>query len=132
MLDDLHWLALTLGLTALFALPYVLNRGQVRGLTRAMGNPLPDDKPHAPWAERAIRAHANAVENLVVFAPAVLALQVTGQSDESTALWAAVYFFARLAHYVVYTLGIAYARTVAYLVGWVATIVLIVRLLGLV
>jgi uncharacterized MAPEG superfamily protein len=37
----------------------------------------------------------------------------------------AVYFWARLAHYVVYTAGIPVARTLAFTVAWLATAVLV-------
>jgi uncharacterized MAPEG superfamily protein len=71
---ELFWLALTVILTGLLWVPYILNRSQVRGLTGAMANPSRDAKPHAPWANRLMFAHDNAVENLVVFAPLVLIL----------------------------------------------------------
>ncbi len=130
MSKEIFWLALTLGLTALFALPYVLDRMAVRGLARTLGNPAADDKPQSAWAQRAQRAHANATENMVLFAPAALAVHVAARGDALTAGACAVYFFARLAHYLVYTLGIPLARTLAWAAGWGATLVLIARLLG--
>ena len=39
-------------------------------------------------------------------------------------LWAAVFFWARVAHAVVYWLGIPYLRTIAFVVGVVATAVI--------
>lgn len=131
MSKEIYWLALTLAATALFVFPYVLNRIAVRGLFGAMSNPSPDDKPVAKWAERAQRAHANAVENLVVFAPAAIAVHVLARGDALTANACAVYFFARVIHYVVYTAGIPYVRTLSYFAGWFATAALIGRLLGL-
>lgn len=130
MLDDLHWLGLTLLFTALVSFPYVLNRVQVRGVPRSLGNPRPDDKPHADWAERAIRAHANAVENLVLFAPVVLALAMTDKTDATTAMACGIYFAARVVHYAAYVLGVPVVRTLAYLTGLGATVFLILRLLG--
>ena len=131
MSKDLYWLALTLAMTALLAFPYVLNRIAVRGVAGAMANPSPEDRPMAPWAQRAQRAHANAVENLVVFAPAVLAVQMLNRADSLTATACALYFFARLLHYVVYTAGVPVARTLAFVGGWVAIMILIGRMLGL-
>lgn len=130
MTPELYWLSLTLGMTALLPFPYVLNRVAVRGLGGALANPSPAAPPLAPWAERARAAHANAVENLVLFGPAALAVQALGRSTELTALCAAIYFFARLTHYLVYLLGIPGLRTLAFFAGWGATAVLIVRLLG--
>ncbi len=40
-----------------------------------------------------------------------------------------VYFFARLAHFLVYTAGIPLMRTVAFTVGWVAQLVVIASIL---
>ena len=48
----------------------------VLGLTGVFANPSAGDKRLARWAERAKRAHANAVENLVIFAPAAIAVHV--------------------------------------------------------
>jgi uncharacterized MAPEG superfamily protein len=53
--------------------PYILDRVMVRGVMGAMANPSPSDKPQAAWAQRMMAAHTNAVENLVIFAPLVLA-----------------------------------------------------------
>jgi uncharacterized MAPEG superfamily protein len=43
-----------------------------------------------------------------------------------------VYFFARLAHYVVFTLGIPVVRVLAFAVGVAAQITLALALLGLI
>lgn len=131
MSKELYWLTLSLAAAALFALPYVLNRVAVRGLGGTLANPAPDDKPLAAWAQRAQRAQANATENLVVFAPAALAVHVLSRGDSLTAAACATYFFARLVHYVVYTLGWPGARTLAWFAGWGATLVLLGRLLGM-
>lgn len=131
MSREIYWLALTLAMTALFAFPYVLNRIALRGLGRTLGNPEPGDKPLAPWAQRAQQAHYNAVENLVVFAPAALAVHVLGRGSALTSGACAVYFFARLVHYLAYTAGIPGARTLAYFAGWLATMALTGRVLGL-
>ena len=130
MSPELCWLTYTLGLTLLFWLPYVLNRMAVRGVGGTVANPRPDDAPLAPWAQRAKAAHANAVENLAVFAPAVLVVHALGLGNSTTALAAALYFWSRLAHFVVYTAGIPLARTLAFTGGWVATVMLVVRIAG--
>jgi uncharacterized MAPEG superfamily protein len=127
----LDWLTATLLLTALLPLPYVLNRLAVRGWRGVLANPQATDAPLAPWAQRAQRAHANAVENLVVFAPAVLATQALGLADAFTAQAAAAYFAARLLHYLAYAGGIPGLRTVAYAIGWLATVAVLVGALRL-
>jgi len=130
MSRELFWLTLTLGATALFVFPYVLNRLAVRGIGGVLANPQPDDKPLAPWAQRAQRAHANAIENLAVFAPAVLVVHLLSLGNAATAAACATYFAARVLHYLAYTAGIVGLRTLAYLAGWAATAWLIVRALG--
>jgi len=130
MTPELYWLSITLGMSALLPFPYVLNRIAVRGLGGALANPSPTAPPLAPWAERAKCAHANAVENLVLYAPAAIALHVLGLGTGLTASAAVVYFFARLTHYLVYLFGIPGLRTLAFFAGWGATAVMVVRLLG--
>ncbi len=70
-----------------------------------MANPSRNDKPQAEWANRMIVAHDNAVENLVVFAVLVLILNAAEYSTKWTVLACAVFFWSRLAHIIVYTLG---------------------------
>ena len=124
MTRELFWLTLTVILTGLLWIPYVLNRVQVRGLTGAMANPSRGDKPLAPWATRLMFAHDNAVENLVIFAPLVLILNAADYSTQWTALACAVFFWARVAHIIVYTLGLPVFRTLAFTVGFLAQAVL--------
>ncbi len=131
MTTELYWLVLTTLMTALFWLPYVLNRIMVRGLMGALGNAGPDSAPHAAWAERAIAAHRNAVENLVVFAALVLTANIAGISSTLTAGAAAVYFFARLAHFVIQTAGIPALRTLAFAVGWICQMIFALSILGM-
>ena len=124
MTRELFWLALTVILTGLLWIPYVLNRVQVRSLTGAMANPSRGDKPLAPWATRLMFAHDNAVENLVIFAPLVLILNAIDYSTQWTALACAVFFWSRVAHILVYTLGLPVFRTLAFTVGFLAQAVL--------
>jgi uncharacterized MAPEG superfamily protein len=79
-----------------------------------------------------MHAHQNAVENLVIFAPLVLALQMAGISSSTTVTACVVYFFARLAHYVVFTLGIPVVRVLTFAVGVAAQITLALTPLGLI
>jgi uncharacterized MAPEG superfamily protein len=131
MTNELYWLALTLAATALFWLPYVLNRMVVRGVMGTLANPSPADAPLAPWAQRAKAAHANAVENLVLFAPAVLAVHATGGGDSLTTFACELYFFSRVAHFIVYTAGIPVLRTLLFTSAWVGVVILVGRLLGI-
>jgi uncharacterized MAPEG superfamily protein len=50
-------------------------------------------------------------------------------SNPATKAAVVVYFFARLAHFVVYAAGIPAARTLAFTAGWLAQIVIIASIL---
>ena len=130
MSKEMMWLALTVILTGVLWIPYVIDRIMVRGLMGAMANPSRHDVPQSPWAQRLYFAHTNAVDNLVVFAPLVLILDAQGHSTQSTVIACAVYFWARLAHAVVYALGIPVARTLAFAVGVVCQAVLALAVFG--
>lgn len=130
MSRELMWLTLTVILTGVMWFPYVLDRVMVRGLVGAMANPSRHDKPQSAWAQRLYFAHTNAVENLVIFAPLVLILDAQGHSTESTAIACAVYFWARLAHAIIYALGIPVLRTLAFSIGFLAQVVLVVAVFG--
>jgi len=121
---ELFWLTCTVILTGILWIPYIINRCQIRGLGGAMANPSRDAKPHSPWASRLMFAHDNAVENLVIFAPLVLILNEIDYSTRWTVYATAVYFWARVAHLIVYTLGLPVFRTIAFTVGFFAQVVL--------
>ena len=129
MTIELKYLTFVSLLTALMWVPYILNTIMVRGLVNAVGyqeNP----KPLAPWASRMKAAHSNAIENLVVFAALVLIANTAGVSNETTAMACVIYFWARLVHYLVYTFGIAWVKTLAFTVGAFCQITLAVQILG--
>ncbi|HEY0236434.1 MAG TPA: MAPEG family protein [Afipia sp.] len=124
MTRELFWLALTVILTGLLWIPYILNRIQVRGIAGTMANPSRNDKAQSEWANRLMFAHDNAVENLVIFAALVLILNAADYSTKWTVLAAAVFFWSRLGHIIVYTLGLPFLRTVFFLIGFAAQVVL--------
>ncbi len=128
MTPELFWLTLTVILTGLLWLPYTLNRIVVRGLGGTMANPTRSAAPHAEWATRLMFAHDNAVENLIVFAPLVLILAQLDYSTKWTIYACMVYFWARVAHLIVYTLGLPVFRTLAFLVGFAAQAVLVLAI----
>src|SRR5262249_18630516 len=128
MTRELFWLTLTVILTGLLWVPYILNRVQTRGLMGSMANPSRNDKPHAEWASRLMFAHDNAVENLIIFAPLVLILNAADYSSKATVMACAVYFWARVAHVIVYTLGLPVFRTLAFTIGFLAQVVLVLAI----
>ena len=125
MTREIFWLTMTVVLTGLLWVPYMVDRIRIRGLMGAMDNPKAKAKPQSAWAQRLYFAHTNAVDNLVLFAPLVLILDSRNISTTMTATTCAVYFWARLVHALSYALGIKVARTVSFIVGWVACAVLV-------
>jgi uncharacterized MAPEG superfamily protein len=129
---ELFWLMMTIILTGVMWIPYVLDRVKVRGLKATLGNPDPRAKPQSAWAQRLYFAHTNAGDNLVLFAPLVLVLDARNVSTTMTAAACAVYFWSRLAHTIVYAAGIPVARTVTFAIGWLACAVLVLAIFRIV
>ncbi len=130
MTRELFWLTLTTAMTGLLWVPYILDRVMVRGLWATMDNPKRNAKPQSPWAQRLYFAHTNAVENLVVFAALVLTLNAMEHSTMATVIACAVYFWARLAHALVYAAGLPIARTLAFAIGFFAQAALVLAIFG--
>jgi uncharacterized MAPEG superfamily protein len=130
MSKELFWLTLTVAMTGLLWVPYILDRMMVRGVMGAMANPSPSHKPQSAWALRMMAAHTNAVENLVVFAPLVLTAQALNIHTAATAFACALFFWCRLAHVAVYTAGVPVVRTLAFVGGWIGQVILVLAIAG--
>lgn len=128
MTTELTYLTLAAAWNAVIWIPYILNMISVRGVADAVGYP-DDPAPMAKWAQRLKAAHYNGVENLVLFATVIIVAHLAGISNDTTALLAAVYFFARIVHTLGYTLAIPWVRTLSFAVGWLATIGLLLQIL---
>ncbi len=128
MSAELGTLVWVLALQLIMWVPYILNVVMVRGLVDAVGYPA-NPKPMADWAQRMKAAHSNAVENLVVFAALVFVANVAGVSNDTTVLACTVYFWARVVHFVSYTLGVPWVRTLAFAVSWAAMVAILMQLL---
>ncbi len=121
MTTDLTMLAWAAAFTAILWVPYILARIQASGLMPTLSY-MADTAALPAWAEKAKKAHYNAVENLAPFAALVLVAHVAGAASATTAMASVVYFWARVAHYVGYISGIPYVRTLTFAIGWVATL----------
>jgi uncharacterized MAPEG superfamily protein len=130
MSKEIYWLTLTVILTGVLWIPYIVDRAMVRGLMGSMANPSPTLKPQSPWAQRLQAAHYNTVENLVVFAALVLTLNDLNHATQSTALACATFFWSRLVYVIVYALGIPGLRTLAFTVGFLAQAALAIAVFG--
>jgi uncharacterized MAPEG superfamily protein len=88
----------------------------------------PTMRPMPNWGKRADRTYINAVETFAPFAAMVLLIQVTGKADSMTAFWATSFFWLRLAHAVIFLVGIPYLRTLIFVLGYVCVVGLFVEL----
>ena len=131
MNDSLFWLALTVSMTALFWMPYILEFiarvGLLPALSLAEAN---EQKLNATpeWADRMKKAHSNAIENLVVFAALVL---IADSAGISVVLATQIYFFARLLHFIFYAAGIGLLRTLCFFGGFFAQAYVALTIFGI-
>ena len=125
-LEMLIWVStLTLFMWVPYILSGMINDGLVASL-KWQG----DEKPRFLWAERAKRAHYNSIENLIPFAAIVIVAHITQISNEATASAATAYFWLRAIHYLFYTFGISYIRTLAFIGSWLAQICIVYQILS--
>jgi uncharacterized MAPEG superfamily protein len=129
---ELYYTTLTAAFTGVIWVPIIINRLTEMGPWKALSNPEPDVRPHANWAYRLAHAHRNAVENLAVFAPLAIIVHMLGLGSPLTAAAAAIFLYARVAHAIIYTLGIPLLRTIAFFIGFLCQMILAARVLGLI
>lgn len=79
--------------------------------------------------QRLQRLTANMQENLVMFAIVVLVAHVAGVSNDSTVMAATIFFYARVAHAIVYACGWPMIRPLFYFAGLYGIIAIAVALI---
>ena len=123
MSHELSLLVWSVALTVVQALVAVLAANTQVSLATLVGNR--EGMPELTgWAGRAQRAHWNMLENLPLFIALVLVAQVTNRLNTMTLLGAELFFWARLLHAVVYLMGIAWVRTLLWLVSIVGLVLI--------
>ncbi len=129
MTPELLYLIWSAALTLILAAIAVSGATLQVGLPRLAGNR--EGMPELTgWAGRAQRAHRNMLENLVLFAILVLAAKAVGVRNDITLLGAQLFFWGRLAHAVIYLIGIPWARTAAWAVSVVGLILIFWQLVA--
>jgi uncharacterized MAPEG superfamily protein len=113
MTSELQMLVLTSLLSVGLAFPPLIALVLHRGLAYAGGN-RDERLSLPPWGARAERAQWNLLANLPAFAALVLVATVAGISNEATAWGSQLFFWARLAHAVIYIAGVPYVRAIAF------------------
>jgi len=81
------------------------------------------------WVNRAERAYSNMAENLLPFACLVMVAVSSGNTGETSAMGAAVFFFSRLAYAVLYPAGITPFRSLAWFGGLIGMGMIIYQIL---
>ena len=79
--------------------------------------------------KRLQRLSANMQENLVIFSVVVLAANAIGVSNDSTALGASIFFFARVAHAIVYAFGWPVIRPLFYFASLYGIALIVIKIL---
>jgi uncharacterized MAPEG superfamily protein len=129
MTTDLSYLAYTAILTAALWIPYVVSQVVTNGFLAPPNYVDPTPRPVPLWGKRADRTYMNAVECFAPFAALVLVAHVAGKADAMTAFWAMSFFWLRVAHAVVYLLGIPYVRTLIFTLGFACVVGLFVEVI---
>jgi uncharacterized MAPEG superfamily protein len=83
---------------------------------------LPPPKPFQARTKRLVDNHR---EGLTMFAPLVLVAAAEHVSDNVTVLGAELFFYARVAHAVLYMAGVPMIRPLAWAVGLAGTIMVL-------
>ncbi len=83
-----------------------------------------EQKPQAGLAGRATRTVMNCVIGMALFAPVILILSAKDAFTATTLLLAQTFLIARVVYVIVYIAGIAWVRTLAFVVSLLATLIL--------
>jgi uncharacterized MAPEG superfamily protein len=123
MTPELFYLVWSAALTVVLAVIAVAGAQLQVGLPRLAGNR--ENMPEITgWGGRAQRAHRNMLESLVLFAILVLTAKAAGISNGMTLLGAQLFFWGRVAHGVIYLIGIPWLRTAAWAVSIIGLILI--------
>jgi uncharacterized MAPEG superfamily protein len=127
MTPELIYLLWSVALTVVLVVIAALGATQQVGLPRLAGNR--ENMPELTgWAGRAERAHRNMLESLVLFAVLVLVARASNVSNSMTVLGAQLFFWGRVAHAVLYIAGIAWVRTLAWLISILGLVLIFLQL----
>ena len=121
-----------LAFTLILALVQILWAASARtaelGLKWNAGARDGDTPPPGKMAGRLIRAQANLFETLPLFAAAVIMAHVAGEDSQLTFVGTHLYFFGRLIYLPLYAFGVAYVRSLAWVMSLVGLVMVIAAL----
>lgn len=106
----------------------------VGGATLQVGLPvLAGNRDNMPaltgWVGRAMRAHQNMLENLVLFAALLFVAVVSGRTNDATLAGAQLFVWARLVYAIVYLAGVPWLRTAVWIASMGGLVTIFVQLL---
>lgn len=84
--------------------------------------------PSTGWPGRADRAYHNMLETLPIFIIMVLVAHVANIHSSNTVLGAQLYLWGRIAHAALYHVGIAYVRTLAWIISIIGIVLIFVEI----
>jgi len=79
--------------------------------------------------KRLQRLSANIQENLVIFTIAVLAANAAGVSNDTTVMGASIFFYARVAHAIIYAFGWPMVRPLFYFISLYGIAIILIEIL---
>ena len=115
----------------LFLVVIVLQAGLAIGQNGLMAQAGSRDSLPEPTVlrNRLQRLTANIQENLVIFAIVVLVANAAGVSNDTTALGASIFFYARVAHAIIYAFGWPMIRPLFYFASLYGIVVILLEIL---
>jgi len=129
MNTDLRFLAYTAMLTAALWIPYVVAQVTTNGFLKPANYVDPTPRPLPDWGKRADRVFMNAVESFAPFAALVIVVQLAGKNDATTATLTLSFFWLRVAHAVVYWIGVPFIRTLIYTLSFLCVVGLFIAVI---
>ena len=84
--------------------------------------------PLTGFAGRATRAHWNMLESLPLFVVLVLVARIAGKTNAATLTGCELFFWGRLAHWLIYLIGIPWLRTLAWVVSVIGLVTIFLQL----
>jgi uncharacterized MAPEG superfamily protein len=110
-------------------LPYLAKIPLAYAMNKAGGydnhHPRSQQAALTGFGERALAAHQNAFESLIIFSPAVLLAIATNHLDESIEYLAITHIIARIAYHILYLLDWDKLRSTVWAIGLLAAIAII-------
>jgi uncharacterized MAPEG superfamily protein len=131
MTTELQMLAWSTALLIVLVLIQALAGIQGQGLLQQMG-PRDDQPAPKKYHARMLRVVDNHREGLIMFAPLVLIAAIAQISNQWTVLGAQLFFYSRVVHALLYIAGVPMVRPLAWTVGVIGIVMVLLAVLGVI